>query len=255
MAGFTILFMNADDMNQSLLAEQKITILPDAHSDTAVRFIDMTSYFVPVGEKLILFNNDFVGHKLILTNEDNSTQIQEIDLPSNSSFSFEFEEPGQFYYSSKDYPKIQGSIRVLDPPDISVEKITGLENNVDVQLAWTTSRVLSNSTAPNSDQKVNDYDEDGGDLEVDFIITFINNKTGANHEHVDYTYIIFDESGNELFNQGLHSTYGVEEAKYNFEEEGNFRSQVMITHILFAPVKPDLAAFDIRIPVDQSTLR
>jgi hypothetical protein len=52
---------------------------------------------------------------------------------------------------------------------------------------------------------------------VDFIITFINNETDANQEHIDYKYTIFDESGNELFNQVLHSTYGVEKANYNFE--------------------------------------
>lgn len=92
----------------------------------------------------------------------------------------------------------------------------------------------------------------GGDLEIDFIIMFINNETGTNQEHIDYTYMIFDESGKELFNQGLHSTYGVEKAKYNFEKDGNFRSQVMITHILFAPVEPDVATFDMKILVDQS---
>jgi len=198
---------------------------------------------------LTLFNDDFIGHKLVLTNEDNSTQLQEIVLPSNSSFYLEFEKPGKYYYSSKDYPKIQGSISVLDSLNISVEKIAGLENNVDVQLAWAPSIVLSNSTAYSSDQEVLDYEEEGGNLKVDFIITFIDNKTGINQEHIDYTYKIFDESGNDLFNQGLHSTYGVEKAKYMFKKIGNFRAQVMITHILFAPVEPDVAAFNIRIPV------
>jgi plastocyanin len=120
MISFMALFMvmNAGDMNESLVAEQKITILPDAHSDTAIRFIDMKSYFLPVGEQLTLFNDDFVGHNLVLTNEDNSTRLKVIDLPPNSSFSLEFEEPGTYYYASKEYPKIEGEIRILSSDDI-----------------------------------------------------------------------------------------------------------------------------------------
>jgi hypothetical protein len=227
------------DMNKSLLAEQKITLFPGAHSDTAVRFIDITDYFVPVGEKLTLFNDDFIDHKLVMTNEDNKTKLLEIDLPVNASFSLEFAEPGKYYYSSKDYPEIQGSIRVHDSPNISIKKVTGLENDVDIQLSWTPSRVLSNATV---------YDSGGGNWGVDFLITFVDNKTGVNQEHIDYTYIILDDSGNELFNQGLHSTYGVENARYNFEKTGNFTSKVTITNILFAPVQPDVAIFDINIP-------
>jgi hypothetical protein len=229
----------SSDMNKSLLAEQKITLFPGTHLDTAVRLIDITDYFVPVGEKLTLFNDDFIDHRLVMTNEDNKTRLLEIDLPANSSFSLEFAEPGKYYYSSKDYPKIQGSIRVHDSSNISIEKVTGLENDVDIQLSWTPSRVLSNATV---------YDSVGGNWGVDFIITFVDNKTGVNQEHIDYTYIILDDSGNELFNQGLHSTYGVENARYNFEKTGNFTSKVTITNILFAPVQPDVAIFDINIP-------
>jgi hypothetical protein len=42
-------------------------------------------------------------------------------------------------------------------------------------------------------------------------------------------------------------------AASSFEKNGNFRSQVMITNILFAPVETDLATFDIAIPANQST--
>ena len=41
----------------TVLAEQKITIIPDAHSDTAVRFVDVTDYFLPAGEELTWFND------------------------------------------------------------------------------------------------------------------------------------------------------------------------------------------------------
>jgi hypothetical protein len=230
-----------------LLAEQKITIFAGAHSDTAIRFIDMTDYFVPVGQKLTLFNDDYIGHKLTLTNEDNSTRLREIDLPSNSTFHLEFEKPGKYYYSSKDYSKIQGSIRVLELPNVSTKKVTGLENDIDIQLSWTPSRIPSNATASSSDGNALKNEGGGGNLGVDFIISFINNETGVNQEHIDYKYIISDESGNELFNQGLHSTYGVENATYHFEKTGNFTSKVTITNILFAPVQPDVASFDMNI--------
>jgi hypothetical protein len=101
----------------------------------------MTHYFLPVGEEIMWFNDDFVDHKLILMNEDNTTKIADLDLPANSSASYKFQQPGKYYYSSEIYPKIQGSIQVLDPNNISVEKITGLKNGIDVQLAWISSQI------------------------------------------------------------------------------------------------------------------
>jgi hypothetical protein len=37
-------------------AEPKITVLPDAHADTAVRFVDTTEYLLPLGGTLTWFN-------------------------------------------------------------------------------------------------------------------------------------------------------------------------------------------------------
>jgi hypothetical protein len=83
------------------------------------------------------------------------------------------------------------------------------------------------------------------------MLVFIDNKTGINQEHIDYEYIINDELGNEVFRQGLHSTYG-KERNYTFETPGNFKPQIMITHILFSPVDPDIANFDKIIYVKNS---
>jgi hypothetical protein len=47
-----------------------------------------------------------------------------------------------------------------------------------------------------------------------FIISFINNETRTNQEHVDYEFTINDS----VFNQALHSTYGIEEAEYEFKK-------------------------------------
>ena len=101
----------------------------------------MTHYFLSVGEELTWFNDDYVNHSFILMDENNTTRIGELDLPSNSSASYKFQQPGKYYYSSKDYPKIQGSVDVLAPNSITVEKITGLKNGIDIQLAWTPSNI------------------------------------------------------------------------------------------------------------------
>jgi plastocyanin len=195
--------------NDAALAEQKITIIPDAHSNTAVRFIDLVDYFIPVGEALTWFNDDFVNHKLSLTNEDNSALIAGLDLKTNGSIIYTFKEPGKYYYSSKEY--IQGSVKVLDRDDIQMENVTGLRKNVDVQLAWTPSEILLNQgdrvSDHGDDNNINKANHMGS---VDFMITFIDNKTGVNQEHIDYEYTINDELGNEVFKQGLHSTYGIE---------------------------------------------
>ena len=114
-------------------------------------------------------------------------------------------------------------------------KKTDLKNGIDVQVSWTPSQIGSSP------------DQQGA---TDFLVTFIDNKTGANQEHIDYRYSITGESENEVFNQSLHSTYGVEVARYTFDEPGTFTQEVKITHILFAPVDPDLAEFDNAILVN-----
>jgi plastocyanin len=239
-----LILINSSITIERANAEQKITIIPDAHSNTAIRFVDVKNYFLQVGEELTWFNDDFVDHTLVLMNEDNTTRIADLDLPSNSSATYTFGEHGKYYYSSKDYRKIQGSVKVVDPDDISVEKITGLKNGVDVQLAWTPSHILLNPINPASDKEEDVSDKDGTQTgEADFLITFINNDTGTNQEHIDYDYSINDVAGNGLFSRASHSTYGIEEGRYEFNELGRFDAQIMITHILFAPVDPDIAKF------------
>jgi hypothetical protein len=224
---------------KTVYAEQRITIIPDAHASTAVRFVDVVDYILPVGERLTWLNDDSIAHELIVMNDANSTGITDFNIAPKRSYSYVFEEPGKYYYSSKDYPKVQGSVNVLDPGLISVEKKTGLKNNIDVQLAWAPSRIALNLDEHSSD----DGDGTTEPGRADFIITFIDNKTGMNQQHIDYEFSIYDESDNILFNHGSHSTYGVEEVKYDFEKLGSFNPQIMITNVLFAPVDPDVADF------------
>jgi hypothetical protein len=232
---------------QTVYAEERITIFPDAHSSSAVRFVDIINYFIPVGENITWFNDDFIDHKFILMNEDNSTRITEFNVTSKGSFSYTFEEPGKYYYSSENYPKIQGSVSVLDPDSVSIKKIAGLKNKIDIQLAWTPVKITLNEDGANSD-----VDNRTNPAHTNFIITFVNNETGMNQQHIDYDYSINDESGSIVYKHESHSTYGTEEVEYYFEESGSFNPQVMITNILFAPVDPDLADFGNIITVEDS---
>ena len=97
-----------------------------------------------------------------------------------------------------------------------------------------------------------DVDNRKNTAHTNFIITFVNNETGTNQQHIDYDYSIYDESGSIVYKHESHSTYGTEEMEYDFEESGSFNPQVMITNILFAPVDPDLADFGNIITVRDS---
>ena len=180
---------------QTVYAEQRITVFPDTHSSSAVRFVDIVNYFIPVGENITWFNDDFIDHKFMLMNEDNSTQITEFDVASKGSFSHTFEEPGKYYYSSENYPKIQGSVDVLDPGSVSNEKIGGLKNKIDILLAWTPVKITLDEDRDTS----SDVDNRPNPAHTNFIIPFVNNETGMNQQHIDYDYSIYDESGPAVY--------------------------------------------------------
>ena len=81
--------------------------------------------------------------------------------------------------------------------------------------------------------------------ETHFAINFINNNTHSNQEHVDYEFIITDNSDNKrVYRQALHSCCGAEQGSYKFIKAGDFTSEITIYNILFAPVEPDLARFN-----------
>ena len=78
-----------------------------------------------------------------------------------------------------------------------------------------------------------------------FIIKFINEKSNKIQEHIDYRFVIYDQQNKSVFEQGLHSGWGVEQAAYKFIAPGNYKAEVTINYILFAPVKPDVGKFNI----------
>jgi hypothetical protein len=72
---------------------------------------------------------------------------------------------------------------------------TKLNNNVAIQLTWSPSK-----------PKLGE--------ETHFMITFINEKTNKNQEHIDYQFIIYDQNS-----KGLHSGWGVEQARTSLQHQ------------------------------------
>lgn len=214
-------------------AEQyTITIIPGSSDKTSKTYFDVSFYPIQIGKQIRWFNADDIDHKIIITTE-NGTQQQEHQLAESgiikpkASFSHRFDKPGMYHFSSPVYPWMKGTVLVSN--DIASETVTNLKNKVDVQLLWFPSK-----------PKVGE--------ETHFAINFINNNTHSNQEHVDYEFIITDNSDNKrVYRQALHSCCGAEQGSYKFIKAGDFTSEITIYNILFAPVEPDLARFNMTI--------
>ena len=205
-------------------AEQVISIVPGASDNSRPSFFDTTFYPIKTGSQLRWVNDDNIYHKLIIR-MDNGTQIADSGIiKSGSSFSYKFDKPGLYRFSSPTYPWMHGNVFVTD--DISSVTVTHLKNNIDVQLTWSPSK-----------PKVGTI--------THFVITFINTKSHKNQEHIDYGFAINDPNGRTLYSTGFsrHSGSGVEPVSYTFRNPGNFISTVTIYGILFQPVNPDQANF------------
>jgi plastocyanin len=210
-------------------AEQVITILPGANNKDSPAFFDVTFYPIQIGKELRWYNDDEVSHKIIISGgeeENNKTKLFDSgNIKPKASFSYKFDKSGSYHFSSPIYPWMQGTVFVSD--DISTRAMTtNLKNNVAIQLTWSPSK-----------PKVGE--------ETHFVITFINEKTNRNQEHIDYQFIIYDQNSKRVFQQGLHSGWGVEQGTYKFTTAGNYIAEVTIYYILFAPVQPDIAKYNI----------
>jgi hypothetical protein len=106
-----------------------------------------------------------------------------------------------------------------------------LNNSVAIQIRWSPSKPRAAGV--------------GEDNQTHFIIKFINEKSNKIQEHIDYRFIIYDRNNKSVFEQGLHSGWGVEQAAYRFKTPGNYKAEITISYILFAPVIPDVARFNI----------
>jgi hypothetical protein len=137
-----------------------------------------------------------------------------------------------YRFSSPLYPWIHGNIVVSN--DISTIIVTNnLNNSVGIQLIWFPSKPKAAGEA------------EGQQGQTHFIIKFINEKPNKIQEHIDYRFVIYDQQNKSVFEQGLHSGWGVEQAAYKFIAPGNYKAEVTINYILFTPVKPDVGKFNI----------
>jgi plastocyanin len=208
-------------------AQDVITIIPCSSDHNNPKFFDTTSDYVRKGQSIRWFNADDINHRIIISTSDGKEVVSDSGLiRPNGSFSFKFNNPGIYDFSSPIYPWMKGNVSVTD--DLYSEIKGSAKNNVNVQLSW----------SPAS-PKVGQY--------THFRIIFLNRSTQINQSHIDYVFSINNSTNKTVFQQGLHSSWGVESASYKFNTIGIFTPKVTITGILFQPVEPTEVDFNMSV--------
>jgi hypothetical protein len=210
-------------------AEEVVTILPGAHDQTRLRFLDIIFYPIEKGGELTWVNEDEILHKIIIkplaqAKKEATPIVTSETIEPGKSFTYTFEKEGTYHFSSLTYPWINGSVFVNDR--ISSVTKTDSKNNIDVQLSWTPS-------LPKPGQ------------ETHFKIIFVDKKTEENQKHIDYGFSILDPTGKKIDLQSLHSGWGVESASYTFKKEGEFKPRISIFSVNFLPVEIRLTEFEL----------
>jgi plastocyanin len=234
---FTVFVAASAYAEQQQQGQDIITIIPGASDKNNPAFFDVTYYPIQVGKEVRWYNADDVNHKIIISsgNEtntagiENNKVIESGDIQPKTSFSYKFDKEGTYRFSSPIYPWMRGN--VIASNDISTTAVTNnLNNGIAIYLSWYPSK-----------PKAVVGEAGGQEQQTHFIIKFINEKSNKIQEHIDYRFIIYDQNNKSIFEQGLHSGWGVEQAAYKFTAPGNYRAEVTINYILFAPVTPDVA--------------
>jgi plastocyanin len=230
----------------STYAEQQqgqdiITIIPGASDKNNPAFFDITYYPIQVGKEVRWYNADDISHKIIISSGNETTPagienkkiFESGDIKPKTSFPYKFDKEGTYRFSSPTYPWMHGNI--IASNDISTTAMTNnLNNSVAIQLSWYPAK-----------PKVGIVEGAEGLQQTHFTIKFINEKTNKIQEHIDYQFVIYDQNNKSVFEQRLHSGWGAEQAAYKFMATGNYRAEVTINYILFTPVTPDVAKFNI----------
>lgn len=208
-------------------SENVITIIPCSSNHNNSRFLDMPLYFIQKGQQVRWHNADDIDHRLVITNSTGKGLLSDSGvIKANRSFSFKFNNIGVYHFLSPIYPWIRGNVSVTS--DISSKTVFNPNNNVGIQLSWTPSMPKA------------------GEL-THFQITFINKKTGKNQQHIDYVFSIANPENKILYQQTLHSSWGVESSSYKFQTTGVFIPKVTIDAVLFQPVEPVEGDFKISV--------
>lgn len=208
-------------------AEDVITIIPCSSNHNNPKFFDLTSEYVRKGQQVRWFNADDINHRIIISTPERKQVVADSGLiKPNGSFSFQFSNHGMYNFSSPIYSWMKGNVYVTD--DLSSEIRTNPKNNVDVQLTW-------NPATPKVGQLTH------------FKIVFLHNNASVNQPHIDYVFSIINLTNKTVYQQGLHSSWGVESASYKFNTTGLFTPKVTITAVLFQPVEPTESDFKIDV--------
>lgn len=208
-------------------SEEVITIIPCSNNHNNPKFFDMPSYFIQKGQQIRWYNADDIAHRILITTSGGKELLSDSGIiKPNGSFQYRFNNLGIHDFSSPIYSWMQGNVSVSN--DISSVTFANLKNNIEVQLAWTPS-------VP----KVGEI--------THFKIIFIDKKTDRNQKHIDYLFSIDTTRNKTLYQQILHSSWGVESAAYKFDTAGIIIPKVSIDAVLFQPVQP--VEYDFKILV------
>lgn len=187
----------------------------------------MPFYFVGKGQQVRWYNADDVDHRLVITNSSEKGLLSDSRIiKSNSSLPFTFNKIGVYHFLSPIYPWMRGNVSVTR--DISSATVFNPKSNVGIQLSWTPSMPKA------------------GEL-THFQIIFIDKKTGKNQQHIDYVFSITNPENKILYQQSIHSSWGVESASYRFQNAGLFIPKVTIDATLFQPIEPLESDFKLHV--------
>jgi plastocyanin len=219
--------------------EDIITIVPGSSDSSRYRFFDITEYPIITGKEIKWFNADNIIHNIVVTSNSSSsngkgtTVAQSANIKPNEFFTYKFDEEGEYLFHSPKYDWMKGKIIVTD--DVKTVKKSMKENDIDVYISWTLSSF-----------KV-------GEKSL-FKIIFIDKNNEKNQEHIDYSFTIQNpssksSSANKILykNDITHSAWGVEPASHTFNSGGKFIGKLSIEGILFQPIEPEYAEFEIQV--------
>jgi plastocyanin len=193
---------------------------------------DVTYYPLKLGSTLIWSNHDNMDHKIKINKNTTGELIAESNtIKPYSNFSHTFDKLGIYHFSDPLNSQMGGFISVSN--DVAADTVSNnMKNNVKIQL-------VQEPIKPTIEKDTN------------FLIDFINQKMNKDQEHVDYDFVIYsvnDGENKQVYKQARHSDEGVDQATYRFSQPGNYVIKVTIYDILFNPVIPDLAIFNVTVP-------
>jgi len=210
-------------------AENIITIIPGSAKFSKsepfaiTRFFDIDFFPIKKNQIISWYNDDESYHKISIR-ASNGTLITESKLiKPKESFSYILNSDGKFDFFSPIYKWMNGTILITD--NLFTKSIVTPQNNIKIEFTYTPTKPRYGNT-------------------INYKLTFIDNNTGKNKEHIDYQFLILNSSGKIVYDQSMHSSWGMESANYVYKKtDGALTTVVRITGLSFQPVQPEEAIF------------